>query len=40
MIDEQWIGRDLEENNLGLIEVLSKHFPGRTEENHKEPWSG
>jgi hypothetical protein len=40
MFGEHCTGRDLETNSLGLIEVLSLHFLGRTEENHKEPWSG
>jgi hypothetical protein len=30
----------LEENDCGIIEVLHRHFPGGTEENHEIPLSG
>jgi hypothetical protein len=32
MIDEWWIGKDLEGRRSGLNEILSQYFPGRTEE--------
>jgi hypothetical protein len=34
VIDEWWIGKDLEWSGRGLIEVLSGHLPGGTEENY------
>jgi hypothetical protein len=33
MIDEYCVGKDLEGNGGKLIEVLSQHLPGGTEEN-------
>jgi hypothetical protein len=33
---ERWTGKNLEGNGHGLIEVLSWHFPGGTEENQNE----
>jgi hypothetical protein len=36
MMDEWWIGRDLEGSCHIQIEVLSLHLPGGTEENHKK----
>jgi hypothetical protein len=35
MADERRVGKDLEGNDHGLIEVLFWHLPGGTEENHK-----
>jgi hypothetical protein len=35
MIDEKSIGKYLETNDRGLIEVLDWNSPGRTEENHE-----
>jgi hypothetical protein len=32
-----WIGKDSEGSDHGLIEVLSRNFPGGCEENHEEP---
>jgi hypothetical protein len=37
MTDEWYIGNDLEESSCGLIQILSLHFPGRTEENYEKP---
>jgi hypothetical protein len=33
MINEWWIRKNLKENTLDLIELLSQHLPGETEEN-------
>jgi hypothetical protein len=35
MISEWWIGKDMERSGRGLFEVLSRHFPGGTEENNE-----
>lgn len=35
IIDEWWLGKDLEGTSRGLIEVLFQHFSGRTVENTK-----
>jgi len=35
MLGEWWIGKDVKRSGRGLIEGLSQHFPGGTEENHK-----
>jgi hypothetical protein len=37
MINKGGIGKDLEGSDHGLIEVLSQHFPGKTEESRKRP---
>jgi hypothetical protein len=37
IIEEWCIGKDLEESGRGVIEVLSSHSPGETEENHEKP---
>jgi hypothetical protein len=37
---ERRIGRDLEGNGLGLTEVLSRCWPGTTEEDNEELHSG
>jgi hypothetical protein len=34
MKDELWIGKDFEEIDCGLIDVLTQHLPGGTEEKH------
>jgi hypothetical protein len=34
MVGEYWIEKELEGNGRDLIEVLSWHLPGETEENH------
>jgi hypothetical protein len=36
-VEEWWIGKDLEGNGCGLIEILSQHMPGETEENQENP---
>jgi hypothetical protein len=33
-------GKDLEGSDLALIEIRSRHFTGRTEENHDRSQSG
>jgi hypothetical protein len=35
IIDEWWIERDMQGGGRGLIEVLSLHLPGETEESHE-----
>jgi hypothetical protein len=35
--DEWWIGKNLEERALGIIEVHSRKLLGRTETSHKNP---
>jgi hypothetical protein len=37
MDNEWWIGHDLEGSGRDLFEVLSRHFPGGTEETHENP---
>jgi hypothetical protein len=39
-IGEYRLGKDLEGSGLGLIEVSSRNFPVRTEENHGKPQLG
>jgi hypothetical protein len=36
MVDEWWIGKDLEGGGRGINEVLSRNLPGGTKENHEE----
>jgi hypothetical protein len=38
--DDRLIGRHLEGRTRGLIEALSRHLPGGTEEIHENPQSG
>jgi hypothetical protein len=40
MINEYWIGKYLEGSGRGLIKVLPRHLPRRTEENDGKPQSG
>jgi hypothetical protein len=40
IVTEWWIGKDFEGNSHGLIEVLSQHLPGGTEESHINPQAG
>jgi hypothetical protein len=39
LIEERWIGNDLEGSGRNLSEVLSRNLPGGTEEYHEEPQS-
>jgi hypothetical protein len=36
MINEYWVGHAMEWSDRGLIKELSRHLPGRTEENHEQ----
>jgi hypothetical protein len=40
IIDEEWIVKDFEGSSHKLIEALSRHLFGVTEEIHEEPQSG
>jgi hypothetical protein len=40
MIDKEWVGKDLEGIGRGQVEVLFRHLPEGTEENHKSPEAG
>jgi hypothetical protein len=35
-MNDRKIGKDLEGSGTGLMEILSRDLPGRTEENHEE----
>jgi hypothetical protein len=35
--DQWWIGKDLKRNGRDLYDVLSRHLPEWTEENHDKP---
>jgi hypothetical protein len=39
MVDERCVGKDLEGNGRGIIDVISRNLPGETEKNHKKPQS-
>jgi hypothetical protein len=40
MIGERWTGKDLEESDRSLLEILSQYMPRGTEENYEKPEAG